>query len=211
MSTISLIASSLWSDLYGRYIIDRESPYTANEKARLPTRFACCAAAVPGHRVGSNAKVESRTRRLIMCPSSSDVATGLQGIKSVIGLPTRPTSGSGQSRKMSLGAYRVRFTPISDRIADIPDRQLGANCRSRKPSITFDAPCHFRTHAAQQNDVRGCTVTRSPRRRGRAAGAADPCTSGIAPRPHANVCLTWRYSRPFVSITSSGRANSFDP
>src|SRR4051812_46111028 len=66
MSTISLIASSLWSDLYGRYIIDRESPYTANEKARLPTPFACCAAAVPCHRVGSSAKLESRTRRLIM-------------------------------------------------------------------------------------------------------------------------------------------------
>src|SRR5215831_5945450 len=87
MSTISLIASSLWSDLYGRYIIDRESPYKANEKARLPTRFVCCAAAVPGHRVGSSAKLESRTRRLIMLvPPSSDVATGLQGIKSVISL-----------------------------------------------------------------------------------------------------------------------------
>src|SRR5215831_7222446 len=65
MSTISLIASSLWSDLYGRYIIDRESPYTANEKARLSARFVCCAAAARGHRVGSSAKLESRTRRLI--------------------------------------------------------------------------------------------------------------------------------------------------
>src|SRR6516225_1012876 len=66
MSTISLIASSLRSDLYGRYIIDRESPYTANEKDRLPTRVVCWASAVRGHRVGSSAKLESRTRRLIM-------------------------------------------------------------------------------------------------------------------------------------------------
>src|SRR5262245_65019567 len=32
MSTIALVASSFCSDLYGRYIIERESPYTANEK-----------------------------------------------------------------------------------------------------------------------------------------------------------------------------------
>jgi hypothetical protein len=35
----------------------------------------------------------------------------------------------GQSRKTALRAYRVRFTPVSDRIADIPDRQLGAMSR----------------------------------------------------------------------------------
>src|SRR5271165_1884852 len=34
MSTMSWRASFSWSDLYGRYIIDRESPYTANEKPR---------------------------------------------------------------------------------------------------------------------------------------------------------------------------------
>src|SRR5215831_38016 len=65
MSTISLMASSLRSDLYGRYIIDRESPYTANEKARLLPRAACWATAVRGSKTGSSAKVESRTRRLI--------------------------------------------------------------------------------------------------------------------------------------------------
>src|SRR5262249_45103390 len=32
ISTIALVASSFWSRLYGRYIIERESPYTANEK-----------------------------------------------------------------------------------------------------------------------------------------------------------------------------------
>src|SRR5215813_951721 len=85
MSTISLIASSLWSDLYGRYIIDRESPCTANEKARLPTRFVCCAAAVRGHRVGSSAKLESRTRRLIMLVLLIR-CRHRKGIKSVISL-----------------------------------------------------------------------------------------------------------------------------
>src|SRR5262249_38643319 len=66
MSTISLIASSFWLDLYGRDIIDRESPYTANEKAELPPCVVCWATAVGGCRAGRRAKDESRTRRLIM-------------------------------------------------------------------------------------------------------------------------------------------------
>src|SRR5215475_8961379 len=77
ISTISLIASSLCSDLYGRYIIDRESPYTANEKAELPPRLVCWAMAACGCKAGSRAKDESRIRRLIMFVSSSDVAPGL--------------------------------------------------------------------------------------------------------------------------------------
>src|SRR5678815_1898745 len=32
ISTIALVASSFWVSMYGRYIIERESPYTANEK-----------------------------------------------------------------------------------------------------------------------------------------------------------------------------------
>jgi hypothetical protein len=53
--------------LYGKYIIDRESPYTANEKAKLPPRLVCWAMAVCGCKArGSRAKDESRARRLIM-------------------------------------------------------------------------------------------------------------------------------------------------
>src|SRR5215510_14680757 len=32
ISTIALVASSFWVSMYGRYIMERESPYTANEK-----------------------------------------------------------------------------------------------------------------------------------------------------------------------------------
>jgi len=34
--------------LYGRYIIERESPYTSNEKALSAGCDACCAVAVNG-------------------------------------------------------------------------------------------------------------------------------------------------------------------
>src|SRR5262245_34740887 len=98
MSTISLIASSLWLDLYGRYIIDRESPYTANEKARLPTRFVCCAAAVRGHRVGSSAKLESRTRRSIMFVLLIRCRHRMQGTNRSSVCRGRPTSETGQTR-----------------------------------------------------------------------------------------------------------------
>ena len=54
--------SSGCPSLYGRYIIGRESPYTANEKA---ADGACWAIAVHGKKAGNSAKVESRTRRLI--------------------------------------------------------------------------------------------------------------------------------------------------
>jgi hypothetical protein len=52
--------------LYGRYIIERESPYTANEKEELPPGLICWAMAVRGCKAGSRAKDESRARRLIM-------------------------------------------------------------------------------------------------------------------------------------------------
>src|SRR5215475_4366157 len=32
ISTIALVASSFWVSMYGRYIMERESPYTAKEK-----------------------------------------------------------------------------------------------------------------------------------------------------------------------------------
>ena len=54
--------SSGCPSLYGRYIIGRESPYTANEKA---ADGACWAIAAHGAKAGSSAKIESRTRRLI--------------------------------------------------------------------------------------------------------------------------------------------------
>ena len=57
--------SSGCPSLYGRYIIGRESPYTANENAELAADGACWAIAVRGEKAGSSAKVESRTRRLI--------------------------------------------------------------------------------------------------------------------------------------------------
>jgi hypothetical protein len=48
--------------LYGRYIIGRESPYTANEKA---AGGACWAIAAHGEKAESSVKVESRTRQQI--------------------------------------------------------------------------------------------------------------------------------------------------
>src|SRR6516225_9181646 len=152
MSTISLIASSLRSDLYGRYIIDRESPYTANEKDRLPTRVVCWAAAGCGTKDGSSSKLESRTRRLTMfIPPHQMSPPDCRALNwSQFSTATDVRDGSfATGRGTTGGRGHVRFAPKADK------KQMSRDVRF--------VPVSTICGAAKSKSIR------SPRRRGRAA------------------------------------------
>ena len=57
MSTISSRASASSLCLYGRYIIDRESPYTSNENPASAGRDFCCSP--PVHAMSAKVRTES--------------------------------------------------------------------------------------------------------------------------------------------------------
>src|SRR5215475_8613419 len=70
ISAIALVASSFWSKLYGRYIIDRESPYTANEKPGADCFDAVlfsAAAADPKTSAKRTIKANSTGQSFVMC------------------------------------------------------------------------------------------------------------------------------------------------